>query len=57
MLQSLKKYQRFSKPFYGMNKGTFGFLMNKYDLKKLVKRVNRSKLIKVPCNSLSLNFI
>ena len=47
MLQSLKKYQRFSKPFYGMNKGTFGFLMNKYDIKKLVKRVNRSKLIKV----------
>ena len=47
MLQTLKKYQRFSKPFYGMNKGTFGFLMNKYDIKKLVKRVNRSKLIKV----------
>ena len=29
MLQSLKKYQKYHKPFYGMNRGTFGFLMNK----------------------------
>ena len=27
MLQVLKKYQKYNKPFYGMNKGTFGFLM------------------------------
>jgi len=47
MLQTLKKYQKVNKPFYGMNKGTFGFLMNKFDLKKLVKKVNKSKLIKV----------
>ena len=30
MLESLKKYRKYKKPFYGMNKGTFGFLMNKY---------------------------
>ena len=47
MLQTLKKYQKVNKPFYGMNKGTFGFLMNKFDLKKLIKKVNKSKLIKV----------
>ena len=55
MLQSLKKYQKFQKPFYGMNKGTFGFLMNKFDLKKLVKRINKSKQIKV--SPLSMNVI
>ena len=25
MLHILKKYQKFKKPFYGMNRGTFGF--------------------------------
>jgi len=55
MLESLKKFQKFNKPFYGMNKGTFGFLMNKFDLKKLDKRVNRAKQIKV-C-PLSMNAI
>ena len=30
MLQCLKKYQKYKKAFYGINKGTFGFLMNKF---------------------------
>ena len=30
MLETLKKYQIYKKPFYGMNKGSFGFLMNKF---------------------------
>ena len=30
MLQTLKKYQKYDKPFYGVNRGTFGFLMNKF---------------------------
>ena len=30
MLESLKKYQKYKKPFFGMNKGTFGFLMKVY---------------------------
>jgi len=47
MLESLKKFQKFNKPFYGMNKGTFGFLMNKFDLKKIDKRLSRAKQIKV----------
>ena len=29
MLQTLKKYQKYNKPFYGINRGTYGFLMNK----------------------------
>ena len=30
MLKTLKKYQKYHKPFYGINRGTFGFLMNKF---------------------------
>ena len=29
MLETLKKLRKFNKPFYGMNTGTYGFLMNK----------------------------
>ena len=45
MLQILKKYQKYNKPFYGINTGTFGFLMNKYRLNDLNKNVERSKSI------------
>jgi NAD+ kinase len=55
MLEILKKYQKFNKPFYGINKGTFGFLMNKFDLNKLHKKINRAKLIKV--SPLSMNVV
>ena len=30
MLETLKKYRKFNKIFYGVNRGTFGFLMNKF---------------------------
>ena len=30
MLQTLKKFYRFKKPFYGINSGHYGFLMNKF---------------------------
>ncbi len=43
MLKSLKKYLKFNKPFYGINCGSFGFLMNKYQTTNLVKKVLRSK--------------
>ena len=29
MLETLKKFRKFNKPFYGMNTGTYGFLMNR----------------------------
>ena len=47
MLETLKKYQKFNKPFYGINKGTFGFLMNKYDISNLFKKIKKSKQILV----------
>jgi NAD+ kinase len=45
MLQALKKYQKYNKPFYGMNKGTFGFLMNKYKYQNIEKCLINSKQV------------
>jgi NAD+ kinase len=47
MLQTLKKYQKYNKPFYGMNRGTFGFLMNKFKLKNIQKSISKSKLVSI----------
>jgi len=47
MLQTLKKYQKFNKPFYGMNRGSFGFLMNKFRSKNIVKAILKSKLVSI----------
>ena len=43
MLNSLKKYVKYKKPFYGINCGTFGFLMNKYSSNNLEKKINKAK--------------
>ena len=43
MLSSLKKYVKFNKPFYGINCGTYGFLMNKYSSKNLDKKIMKTK--------------
>jgi NAD+ kinase len=43
MLQSLKKYVKLKKPFYGINCGTFGFLMNKFSDNNLERKINLSK--------------
>ena len=48
MLETLKKYYKYNKPFYGMNKGTFGFLMNKFKVKNIKKSISKSKLITIP---------
>ena len=37
MLSTLKKYHRYKKPFYGINSGSYGFLMNKFSKKKQFK--------------------
>tara|TARA_Y100000590_G_scaffold466049_1_gene640162 strand:+ start:6199 stop:6960 length:762 start_codon:yes stop_codon:yes gene_type:complete len=47
MLQVLKKYQKYKKPFYGMNRGSFGFLMNKYEFKNIVKRISNSRTVSI----------
>ena len=45
MLQTLKKYQKYNKAFYGINRGTYGFLMNKYKNLKIHNIINRTKPI------------
>ena len=47
MLQTLKKLQKYKKPFYGMNRGTFGFLMNKFRLQNLEKNISKTKLVTI----------
>ena len=47
MLNSLKKYYKFNKPFYGINAGSYGFLMNKYSKKKTHKNLTLAKVIKI----------
>jgi len=47
MLQTLKKYKKYKKPFYGINKGTFGFLMNKYKKENILKSISKSKSISI----------
>ena len=47
MLQTLKKYNKYNKPFYGMNRGTFGFLMNKFKLENIEMNISKSKLVSI----------
>jgi len=56
MLHSLKKYIKFKKPFYGINCGTFGFLMNKYLSNELEKKIKKAKKATInPLEITSLN--
>jgi len=43
MLNSLKKYVKFKKPFYGINCGTYGFLMNRYVSNNLENKIFKAK--------------
>ena len=47
MLQTLKKFYRFKKPFYGINSGNYGFLMNKFSNKNFLKNLRDSKIVKI----------
>ena len=45
MLASLKKYNKYKKPFYGINAGSYGFLMNKFSSKNTVKNLSKARLV------------
>jgi len=47
MLQTLKKFYEFKKPFYGINSGNYGFLMNKFSNKNFLKNLKTSNSIKI----------
>ena len=47
MLKTLKKFYKFKKPFYGINSGNYGFLMNKFSNKNFLKNLKTSSSIKI----------
>ena len=47
MLQTLKKFYRLKKPFYGINSGHYGFLMNKFSNKNFLKNLTSAKLVQI----------
>ena len=47
MLKTLKKNEHSSKLFYGINSGSYGFLMNKFSPKHTVKNLSKAKMITI----------
>tara|TARA_B100000795_G_scaffold176237_1_gene133179 strand:+ start:41 stop:820 length:780 start_codon:yes stop_codon:yes gene_type:complete len=47
MLQTLKKFYKYNKFFYGINSGNYGFLMNKFSDKNFLKNLNTLNNIKI----------
>ena len=47
MLQTLKKFYKLKKSFYGINSGNYGFLMNKLSLKNTIKNLSKAKMISI----------
>ena len=47
MLASLKKYNKYKKPFYGINAGSYGFLMNKFSKKNTIKNLSKAKQVSI----------
>ncbi len=47
MLQTLKKNKKSKKFFYGINSGNYGFLMNKYSSKRLIKNLSKANTVTI----------
>ena len=47
MLQTLKKNKKLRKSFYGINSGNYGFLMNKFSKKMILKNLNNAKTVNI----------
>ncbi len=47
MLQTLKKNKNSKKHFYGINAGNYGFLMNKFSSKKIIKNLSNSNTVSI----------
>ena len=45
MLETLKKNKNLKKRFYGINSGNYGFLMNKYSSKNIIKNLLNANMI------------
>ena len=47
MLQTLKKNKKSKKLFYGINSGNYGFLMNKFSSKAIIKNLHQANVISI----------
>ena len=47
MLQTLKKNKKSKKLFYGINSGNYGFLMNKFSTKNLIRNLLNAKVLSI----------
>ena len=47
MLHTLKRLYKLNKPFYGINSGNYGFLMNKFSSKNIFKNLSKAKMISI----------
>jgi len=47
MLKTLKRNEHSSKLFYGINSGSYGFLMNKFSPKNTIKNLSKAKMITI----------
>ena len=47
MLEALKKYNKYKKPFYGINSGNYGFLMNKFSTKYTIRNLSKGRLVTI----------
>jgi len=47
MLQTLKKNKESKKSFYGINSGNYGFLMNKFSNKLMIKNLAKAKTVNI----------
>ena len=47
MLQTLKKNRKSKKFFYGINSGSYGFLMNKFSSKNIISNLHKAKMITI----------
>jgi NAD+ kinase len=47
MLETLKKNKNYKKKFYGINSGNYGFLMNKFISKNIIKNLSKANMISI----------
>ncbi|MDB2617904.1 NAD kinase [Candidatus Pelagibacter bacterium] len=47
MLQTLKKNKDSKKQFYGINSGNYGFLMNKFSSKNIIKNLSSANMVSI----------
>ena len=47
MLQTLKRSKNLNKFFYGINSGNYGFLMNKFSSKDIIKNLSKANMVSI----------